>query len=225
MAAEANGATSQASVASDTYGAMTHDAAATGVGKRQPDFIDLLFQGETPNSQALSLHVDEDDENMQSDSLQAQNEQVHISQVEANLKILNEMTMDLGTEAEPKGKANVSTPQEISNIYDTGLRHIYINDAIKGQGKSVAHTNPITRMTELKSLIGGYKACKTTRAGSLIIEVHNFEQVKTILSLEKLMGIAVKSNLATDIGTSKGYAHEPRVMDIYTHGGTKGTVE
>ena len=111
------------------------------------------------------------------------------------------------------------THQAKSHMHDTrdiGLRHIYINDAIKDQGKSVAHTNPITRMTELKSLIGGYKSCKTTRAGSLIIEVHNFEQVKTILSLEKLMGIPVKSNLATDIGTSKGYAHEPRVMDIPT---------
>ena len=145
------------------------------------------------------------------DLASSQELQLQLSQVTQNLTHSITSTNHVETHSPHQGKI-------IENhlTRDEGLRHIYINDKDDGQAKHVARTNPIKRQVELKKLIGNYKLCKPTRSGGLLLEVTSFHQVQQVLRRESLMGIPVKTALSYDIGTCKGYAHEPRVMDMST---------
>ena len=147
-----------------------------------------------PNLYDLDLNLD---------LASSQELQLQLSQVTQNLNIL--------TQSPHQG-----TIIEKHLTVDEGLRHLYINDKNHGQAKQIVRTNPIKRQIELTGLIGKYKLCKPTRTGGLLLEVITFQQVQQVLKMESLMGIPVKTVLSLDIGTCKGYAHEPRLMDTST---------
>ena len=113
------------------------------------------------------------------------------------------------------GNAHQPIPSN-THINDEGLRHIYINNAIKDPEKYIGNTNPVTRATELRSLIVDYVSCKQLRSGSLLLEVKTFKQLQKVLQIRWLMKMAVQPVLALNIGTIKGFAHEPRLMDMST---------
>ena len=143
------------------------------------------------------------------DLASSQELQLQLSQVTQNLKAME------GSDTPSVTNAETHSPHQ-GLTRDEGLRHLYINNKDNGQAKHVARTNPIKRQVELKRLIGNYKLCKPTRSGGLLLEVATFQQVQQVLRMESLMGIPVKTVLSYDIGTCRGYAHEPRLMDMST---------
>ena len=188
-----------------------------------------------PNSQELNLHVDDNVEFILQPSNPGNSQSLQNFDNEVGL--LNELITEGEEEFmeasqdhlsnsrgnfQPNFETNLQTMLSSARLThqpklkDEGLRHIYINNAEVNPSKYIGNTNPVTRSAELKSLIGDYIACKQLRSGSLLLEVKTFQQVQKVLGLTSLMGISIKPIIAICIGTIKGYAHEPRLMDMST---------
>ena len=63
---------------------------------------------------------------------------------------------------------------------------------------------------------GGVNLCLRLRSGSLHVGVKTFPQVQKLFSITHFLNIPVSAALNTDIGTIKGYVHEPRLLDMST---------
>ena len=139
-----------------------------------------------------------------------------------------DISLDINTSVKKQVSSNITTTNVLSgpklhqgaNITisdrDDGIRFVFINNSEAKPKKALAYTNPVTRSADLQLKIGKYKSCSKLNSGSILVECFTFPQVQNVFKIRELMGMPVHAALATDIGTTKGYAHAPELMDMTT---------
>ena len=109
---------------------------------------------------------------------------------------------------------NKEIEQFINAMSDEGFRHVYVNIAANEErNKSLGHIDPIDLQENMKGKIGNYKSCKPLKSGSLLVEVNEFQQIKTLLLMKQFMNIKVETKIASEIGSTKGTIYEPRIIN------------